>query len=170
MSELIEKLFSRLSKYDWFTTLVPGIFLHALLRRMGINMATSSMLEEFGLMFFLGVVSSRVGATVVEQLARWCKLFEDYEDYIEWSSTEKEESKMLVRNANWFRSLCGMMIVLAAMIGLKLIPESLFPHNAKEILAIICLLLLFADSYRRQLSFTTQRIRKFKKDNYKEQE
>ena len=62
------------------------------------------------------------------------------------------------------------MIVLAAMIGLKLIPESLFPHNAKEILAIICLLLLFADSYRRQLSFTTQRIRKFKKDNYKEQE
>ena len=84
MNEILGKLLSRLSKYDWFTTLLPGMFLLALIRRVGINASAESIIEELGLVFFLGVVSSRVGATCVEQIARWCKLFEPYEDYVDW--------------------------------------------------------------------------------------
>ena len=166
MNEILGKLLSRMSKYDWFTTLLPGIFLLALMRRVGINASTESIIEEFGLVFFLGVVSSRVGATCVEQVARWCKLFEPYEDYVDWSNANKENADMLVRNANWFRSLCGMVIVWGGLVMVKSFHFAWLTRRVKLFVAILVLLILFGDAYRRQLSFTTKRIRKFKKDKF----
>ena len=164
MSELIEKLFVRLSKYDWLTTLVPGLFLFAILRHIGIIIKTISALEEIGLVFLFGVISSRVGASCVEPLARCFKLFEPYEDYIEWSNSDKDKANMLVRNANWFRSLCGMTLILLAIVCVKLVPASALSYDTKLIVAIVLLFALFADSYRRQLSYTTKRIRKFRSE------
>lgn len=166
MNEILGKLLSRLSKYDWFTTLLPGMFLLALIRRVGINASAESIIEELGLVFFLGVVSSRVGATCVEQIARWCKLFEPYEDYVDWSNANKENADMLVRNANWFRSLCGMVIVWGGLVMVKSFYFTWLTRGVKLFIAILVLLILFGDAYRRQLSFTTKRIRKFKLDKF----
>lgn len=166
MNEILGKLLSRLSKYDWFTTLLPGMFLLALIRRVGINASAESIIEELGLVFFLGVVSSRVGATCVEQIARWCKLFEPYEDYVDWSNANKENADMLVRNANWFRSLCGMVIVWGGLVMVKSFHFTWLTRGVKLFIAILVLLILFGDAYRRQLSFTTKRIRKFKLDKF----
>ena len=168
MNEVLGKLLSRLSKYDWFTTLLPGLFLVALMRRVGINVATESMVEEFGLIFFLGIVSSRVGATCVEQVARWCKLFEPYEDYVDWSNANKEKSDMLIRKSNWFRSLCGMVLVWGGLILVKYMDFPWLTRGVKLFISIFLLLILFGDAYRRQLSFTTERIKKFKKDKASE--
>ena len=166
MNEILGKLLSRLSKYDWFTTLLPGMFLLALMRRVGINASAESIIEELGLVFFLGVVSSRVGATCVEQIARWCKLFEPYEDYVDWSNANKENADMLVRNANWFRSLCGMVIVWGGLVMVESFHFTWLTRGVKLFIVILVLLILFGDAYRRQLSFTTKRIRKFKLDKF----
>ena len=164
MNEVLGKLLSRLSKYDWFTTLFPGLFLFALLPKIGINIASESIVEEFGLVFFLGVVSSRVGATCVEQVARWFKLLESYEDYVDWSNADKEKADMLVRNANWFRSLCGMMLVFIGSFALQQAHFSWLTPKVKICVVALVILALFLDAYRRQLDFTTRRIRKFKHD------
>ena len=168
MNEVLGKLLSRLSKYDWFTTLLPGLFLFALLPRIGINAASESIVEEFGLVFFLGVVSSRVGATCIEQVARWFKLLEPYEDYVDWSNADKEKADMLVRNANWFRSLCGMMLVFIGSFALQQAHFSWLTPKVKICVVALVILALFLDAYRRQLDFTTRRIRKFKQDKAEE--
>lgn len=168
MNEFLEKMVSRLSKYDWFTTLIPGLFLFALSRRIGIDLTTQSLVEEFGIILFLGVVSSRIGATCIEQIARWCGLFEPYEDYIAWSNANKNRSDILVRNLNWYRSLCGMVLSLVGMLILKCIPR--LGHYCKLWIVICSLLLIFCDSYRRQVLFIAKRIEKFKKEMDKTEE
>lgn len=167
MNETFGKLLLRLSKYDWFTTFCPGLFLIALMRRVGISITTESIFEELGLIFFLGVVSSRVGATCVELVARKFKLFEPYEDYVEWSNENKEKSEMLIRNSNWFRSLCGMVIVLGGLVVIQTVHFTWLTRGVKLSIGILMLLVLFGDAYRRQLIFTNKRIRKFKLDKLK---
>ena len=162
MNEVIGKLIDRLSKYDWFTTILPGLFLFALLRRSGVNITTGSIVEEFGLIFFFGIVCSRVGATCVEQVAKWHGLLEPYEDYVDWSGANKEKADMLVRNSNWFRSLCGMVMVWGGLIIVKLMHFTWLTRGVKLLISFLVLLIIFGDGYRRQLSFTTKRIRKFK--------
>jgi len=61
MTELMKELFEKFTRYDWFTTLLPGLFFVSLAKKFGVmNIEANSLLEKFGLIFFCGLASSRM--------------------------------------------------------------------------------------------------------------
>ena len=166
MQDLLREVFGKLTKYDWITTLIPGLFFVGLANWLGLDFRAKSCFGNLTVVFFCGLVCSRVGATVVEGVAKIkrFKLFASYEDYVDWSKGDPTSAGMLVQNSNWFRSLTGMMLVLIVLYaGRELSVHFHFLSSAKHLFVLIALLVLFADSYRRQLLFTTKRINKMKK-------
>lgn len=166
MQDLLREAFGKLTKYDWITTLIPGLFFIGLANWLGLDFRAESYFGKLIAIFFCGLVSSRVGATVVEGVAKNKRfnLFASYEDYVDWSKGDPTLAGMLVQNSNWFRSLTGMMLVLIVLYaGRELSVHFHFSSSAKHLFVLIALLVLFADSYRRQLIFTTKRIHKMKK-------
>lgn len=165
MKEIVNNLLERLSKYDWFTILLPGIFFTLLSKYAGIALDAKNWYEKISIAFFAGIVCSRIGATIVEWIARrkTLALFSGYEDYLEWIDSNPESAQMLIRNANWFRSLTGMMLLLISLKATTVICAMLHTSTCTlEYIAMLGLLILFADSYRRQLSFIKRRINKYK--------
>jgi len=70
---------------------------------------------------------------------------------------------MLVTNSNWFRSLMGMVLLLGVVyvfnyFCLRFDIASVWKRGA----ILVGLLVLFGDSYRRQLGYITKRIEYFK--------
>jgi len=168
MTELMKELFGKFTRYDWFTTLLPGLFFVSLAEKFGaMNMEANSLLEKCGLIFFCGLVSSRIGASVVEPVfkIKRFKLWGEYGDYMSFREKDPKGADMLVTNSNWFRSLIGMVLLLGVSyffncFCLKFDIASVWKRCA----ILVCLLFLFGDSYRRQLVFIQGRIRHYREN------
>lgn len=90
-------------------------------------------------------------------------MFEEYCDYLDWRAANPHDADILITNSNWFRSLTGMVVTAIGLWGCQLLLEVFYVSLAvKKIVVLLFLLFLFADSYRRQLAYTTKRIRKSK--------
>lgn len=165
MNDLMKELLGKFTRYDWFTTLLPGFFFVELANRIGFKLTSGLWYRDFMLSFLCGLICSRIGATIVEWIARrkCFGLFEEYCDYLDWRAANPHDADILITNSNWFRSLTGMVVTVIGLWGCQLLFEVLYVSLVvKKIVALLFLLFLFADSYRRQLVYTTKRIRKSK--------
>ena len=166
MKDLVKELLGKFTRYDWFTTLIPGVFCMAVGVRFGIfNFVSNSLLERFGMVFFLGLISSRIGASMIEPIfkIKRFKLWGKYEDYMNFRTMDEKGADMLVMNANWFRSLMGMVILLLAISLVNYVWEKFgWGSVSKRWASLLGLLILFGDSYRRQLGFMFDRINYYK--------
>lgn len=166
MKDLVKELLGKFTRYDWFTTLIPGVFCMAVGARLGIlSFNSNSLLERFGMVFFLGLISSRIGASMIEPIfkIKRFKLWGKYEDYMTFRAKDEKGADMLVTNANWFRSLMGMVILLLAISSVNYVWGKVgWGAVSKRWVSLLGLLILFGDSYRRQLGFMLGRINYYK--------
>lgn len=154
MDAFLTKLISHLERYDVFTTIMPGFLFLTVCSCFGINHIPNGLFEKIGLIFFFGLLSSRVGVLIVEMVGWIAKkilrstLFLPYKEYRLLLRKEKDHTKMLIGNANWYRSLIGMTILL------------MFEQVAhwqqltwQSVITIIGMLIIFLYSYGRQVFF-----------------
>lgn len=93
-SDLMEKI----SSYNLFNYLLPGallsFFTHPLI---DINFAAFHWIEVFFFIYFLGLLISRLGAILVENIFKYFKIckFCRYEDYC---VAESQDSKLSILN------------------------------------------------------------------------
>ena len=174
MKDLLVELLSKFTRYDWFTTLLPGICCLAIGRRLGLfETVPKSYIETFGFIFFLGLVSSRIGASVIEPISKFKKfnLWGPYADYLNFRLKDEKGADMLVTNANWFRSLTGMVLLLICITATGFMCDYFgLEPSARQWCLLVALMALFADSYRRQLRFIRGRIEYYKSLNNSSQE
>ncbi|MEJ2437661.1 MAG: hypothetical protein P8Y49_02365 [Sulfurovaceae bacterium] len=164
MSELINKI----SSYNFFNYLLPGVIYVVLIE----NTTTYKILQEnmivnAFLVYFIGLVISRVGSLLIEHLLQKIAPHEEYKDFI---SACQQDSKieMLSEVNNMYRTFISLFIVLFCS-EIYIVITSCFSLSVKTNINIVAciLILLFILSYRKQTIYITKRIKLVNKKDSK---
>lgn len=166
MESVLKEFVAKLTRYDWFTVFVPGLFAVVAFEKLGIGEFLSvGLLKALIYIFMVGIVSSRIGASIVEPIARIKRfgLSYKYEDYLEFRNKDSKGAEMLIGNSNFYRGMVGAFLLVLFTLLLSYLKHRLgLSSKAYATIVLSALLFLFADSYRRQLVFINKRINKSK--------
>jgi len=150
MSELLQKL----STYNIFNYLFPGVVFVILLNRYTeINLVVDDVILGMFLYYFLCLVISKVGSFLREPALRCTKIvqFSDYARFIRASKLD-DKIELLSEVNNMHRTIIAMLVVLLAI---SICNGSVTCLLTTGLLGIVTLFVL---SYRKQTSFITKRI------------
>ncbi len=161
MKEIIDKI----SSYNLFNYLFPGIIFVVLLRRFStIDLVIENNFLGAFLYYFIGLVISRIGSLILEPLFKKIKLvtFSDYKDFID-ASKKDEKIELFSEVNNTYRTIVSLFLCLSiTVIYDKFISEYLTKYGIDIYLITVGLLALFMFSYRKQTSYINKRIEKSK--------
>lgn len=157
MKELLEKL----SSYNIFNYLLPGIVFVAISKSLTkYDFIQEDIVIGVFLYYFIGLVISRIGSIVVEPILKWTKFvkFSEYRDYVEASGKDKL-IEVLSESNNMYRTFLSLFLSLSFLKVFEFFSERFKCLNiiSPEV-AIVGLLLLFAFSYRKQTAYITKRV------------
>lgn len=162
----MEKIISSIPVYNLLTNLIPGTVLAALLKfcveGCDIFSLTNNIWMLAVILYFLGIINSRISSLVFEPLVKRFKIVE-YASHKDFTDAELKDTSgkltQLSRMNNEYRSYLS---VFAIVLILKL---TFLSSNAKEFvtdnvcwIALGLGVLLFLCSYRKQVSYITSRI------------
>lgn len=162
----MEKILSSIPVYNLLTNLIPGTVLAALLKfcvdGCDIFSLTNNIWILAVILYFLGIINSRVSSLILEPLLKKLKIVK-YTSHKDFTDAELKDTSgkltQLSRMNNEYRSYLSVFTIVLV---LKLI---LLSSNAKifvtENIGWIILglgVLLFLCSYRKQVSYITSRI------------
>jgi hypothetical protein len=161
MNDIIESLIDKVSSYNLFNYLFPGVvFL------VGLELATAQPLPRYNLVvylflaYFTGITLSRIGSLIIEPFLRWLHLvrFCPYNDFV---SAERTDSKLtsLSQENNTFRTLIAVFLSLLAAKSLILLKVK-YPQSRSSLAWVLwtALLLLFLFAYRKQTAYIVKRV------------
>ncbi len=182
MDEMIKTFSEKISSYNIFNNLFPGIiFTFVINRTTRFNIGTESLFENVFIYYFIGMVISRVGSIFIEKLLKKIKIknkktkkkepflnFANYNDFVN-ASEKQEDIKTLSETNNTYRTLIALFFLLATVkIYDMFIHTLLIQFVSKNVICVtlfILLSILFVYSYRKQTSYISKRVKKFKEEN-----
>ena len=150
MSELLQKL----STYNIFNYLFPGVVFVILLNRYTeINLVVDDAILGMFLYYFFGLVLSRIGSILIEPILRYTRIvqFSDYTRFVRASELD-DKIELLSEVNNMHRTIIAMLVV---SLVISVCNQSATCHL---ILGLVSSIILFILSYRKQTSFITKRI------------
>ena len=150
MSELLQKL----STYNIFNYLFPGVVFVILLNRYTeINLVVDDVILGMFLYYFFGLVLSRIGSILIEPILRYTRIiqFADYSRFVRASILD-DKIELLSEVNNMHRTIIAMLGVLLVI---SICNGSATCHL---ILGLVSSIMLFILSYRKQTSLITKRI------------
>lgn len=158
----MKDLFSKLSSYNLFNYLLPGIIFVVLSRELtNCSFIQDDIVIGVFLYYFVGLVISRFGSLAIEPLLRRLSFlrFADYKDFIA-ASKKDEKIELLSEINNTYRTLCSLFILLFLLKLYEQI-ESKLPilKDWSAIVLVALLLVMFLFSYRKQTNYITERIK-----------
>jgi len=159
----LDKLLEKLTSYNLFNYLLPGIIFSVLLEKTtSYSIIHKDILIEAFLAYFIGLIISRVSSLVVEPLLKKIKFvkFAEYEDYVLASGSDKK-IELLSELNNMYRVFISLFFILTTIVLYEKFLQDILVGYTSYIV-IIGLLILFLFSYRKQTSYITKRIEIFK--------
>ena len=161
MESAITELLTKLSSYNVFNYLLPGI-VFAILAGDIIHypIIQKDIVTGAFFYYFVGLVVSRFGSLIIEPLLKWLRFvkFADYKDFVA-ASQKDAKLDVLSEVNNTYRTLASL-ISLLLLLKLYMKIEERFPRLNEwnwTVLAVL-LLVMFLFSYRKQTSYITRRI------------
>jgi len=165
----MEKLLNKLSSYNLFNYLLPGIIFSILLEKItDYSIIYKDIMIEAFLAYFIGLIISRVSSLIIEPLLKKIKFvkFAEYKDFVLATESDKK-IELLSESNNMYRVFISLFFILLIIVLYERFLESIFVGYTSYIL-IVGLLILFLFSYRKQTSYITKRIEIFKNKQNKE--
>lgn len=157
MKEIIQKL----SSYNIFNYLLPGIVFVALLKLFTThNFIFEEIIIDLFVCYFIGLVLSRIGSLLIEPILKKTTLikFSDYPKFIK-ASKKDEKIELFSEVNNMYRTFISLFISLLLIIGYDSIKDIFIVNRTLKIVIIICvLILIFVLSYRKQTGYINKRI------------
>ena len=159
MKEIIKKI----SSYNLFNYLFPGIIFVIILREItDYDLVQKNNLLGAFLYYLIGLIISRFGSLIIGKILQSKKLkfikFADYSEFI-FASDKDKKIELFSEINNMYRTLISLFCLLLFSKLYQKISERLnISESLSYILLIICLIVLFVFSYRKQTSFITKRI------------
>ena len=158
MKDILQKL----STYNIFNYLLPGIVFVALLRFFtSFDLFIEDIVIGAFFYYFIGMIISRIGSIFIEPILRKSKIvkFSDYEKFIS-ASKRDEKIELFSEINNMYRTFISMFVILLLIVIYEYISEFIPLNDAfKTILGLLVLTFLFLFSYRKQTEYINKRIR-----------
>lgn len=164
MKELLDKI----SSYNIFNYLFPGLVYVAVLREF----TTFDIYQENNFIggfiyYFTGLIISRFGSLVIEPVLQKSKFvkFASYNDYI-LASDKDAKIELFSEINNMYRTLISMLILLLLAKLFEIISDALNLSQTWEVgILILLLLIIFIFSYKKQTKYVVKRVDARKNDN-----
>jgi prepilin signal peptidase PulO-like enzyme (type II secretory pathway) len=158
----MNELLSKLSSYNVFNYLLPGIVFAVLAGKViRYPVVQRDVFTGAFLYYFLGMVVSRFGSLVLEPVLKRLAFvrFADYGDFV---AASKEDSKLevLSETNNTYRTLASLftlLLLLKGFVKLEAYVPWLTRWRGTVLVALLVVMFLF--SYRKQTSYIASRVR-----------
>ena len=151
---------SKLSSYNLFTNLLPGILFVALLKYFtSFDLIFEPVFLGLFLYYFIGIVINRIGSLVIEPILIKTKFltFIDYSKFVKASKMD-EKIEILSENNNMCRSLIALCVTLLLAAGYEwLMSKCSFIDTYSNVILIVLLFVIFLFSYRKQTKYVVKR-------------
>ena len=161
----MENFLERISSYNILNNLIPGaVFLYLSDRIWGIDLLVENQILNLALIYFVGIIASRIGSICVEPILKKIKFIQyaDYKDFIEAQKTDSKIGLLLETN-NMYRSFVGMsFLMFIEFVFMELCRRCPCVAKFKFVIFCVILFLLFAFSYRKQTTYIKRRVEKIK--------
>lgn len=155
-------LLSKLSSYNLFNNLLPGILFVVLLNYFTeYKIKQDNILLAGFLYYFIGLTISRISSVIIEPLLKKIKFikFRDYEKFVE---AYRKDSKLdvLVETSNKFRVLFTTTLLIISTKFFHFLDLRFLNMNieVQKYLLIIGISLIYLFAYRKQTKYITKRI------------
>ena len=157
----MKDLLDRLSSYNIFNYLLPGILFAVLAEKVSsLQLVQKDVVTGVFVYYFLGSVISRLGSLVVEPLLKRIGLltFAPYADFVRAARVDPK-LELLSETNNMYRTFCAMISSLG-LVALVDVLLPLIPGSRAFVpwLLLLGLLLLYVSSYRKQTSYVRSRV------------
>ena len=176
MEEIGKNIFEKISSYNILNNLFPGIiFCYMIKSFTSYDLITQNNWENIFVYYFFGVVISRVGSVLIEEILlrikirnKQTKLKEKYinrvryEDYI--SVSEKQPFVQILNETNnVYRTMislftCVLMAKLCEVLSTYISAYTGKIENVQDMLLLMAGLVLFVVSYKKQTDYIRNRV------------
>ena len=166
----MEKLLEKLTSYNLFNYLLPGIIFSILLEKTtSYSIIQDNIIIEGFLAYFIGLLISRISSLIIEPTLKKIKFvkFSEYKDFVQ-ASKDDNKIELLSETNNTYRVFISLFFILMIIIIYEQFFQKIVCDEYTNIIGIVLLLILFLFSYRKQTNYITQRIENYK--NNKSQE
>lgn len=158
---IMKNLLDKISSYNLFNYLLPGIIFSVLAGKLTHrSFIQEDIVVGAFVYYFIGLVISRFGSLIIEPILRRVSFlkFAGYKDFVA-ASREDEKLEILSEANNTYRTLSALFVILLLLILLEPI-ENIYPtiKNWNTIILVILLLIMFLFSYRKQTEYITMRV------------
>ena len=161
----MEKVLDKLTSYNLFNYLLPGVLFSVVLERITpYSLTHENIVIAAFVYYFIGLIVSRFGSLVVEPILKWVRFlkFAPYPDFV---AAAKGDSKIdeLSETNNMYRTFVSVMVVLAGAKGYELFLYKI-PLLAEHgiLIGFVALFVMLLLSYRKQTSYIRRRIERGK--------
>ncbi len=163
MSNGINQIFARISSYNLFNYLLPGVLFAVMVTNVSsFNLIQDNIIIGAFIYYFIGLIVSRIGSLILEPFLRKISFLNptDYHAFIN-ASKKDDKIELLSEISNMYRTLLSMIVLTFLFLAYEKI-ELIFPAIVKFrfIMLLIILLLLFLFSYIKQSWYLDKRIQK----------
>lgn len=164
MKELLDKL----SSYNIFNYLLPGVLFSVLASKMTeLELIQKDIVVGVFVYYFVGLIISRFGSLIIEPLLRKTKFlkFADYKDFIQ-ASAKDGKIEILSEANNMYRTFIATFLLLGLMkLYFLLATKWSFLTDWSDWILVILIIGMFLFSYRKQTNYITKRINSQKTTN-----
>jgi hypothetical protein len=158
---IMNELLSKLSSYNLFNYLLPGIIFVVLAKALcGYSFVQEDLVLGAFLYYFIGMVISRFGSVVIEPILKKIKFlkFADYKDFV-IASQKDDKIELFSEVNNTYRTLCSMFMILGLLKIYGVIENQI--SSLKDwygVGLVVILAAMFLLSYRKQTNYINKRI------------
>ncbi len=167
MAITMKELLDKLSSYNLFNYLLPGIVYVAILEQVSsYSLIQKDIVIGVFLYYFIGLVISRVGSIIIEPVFKKLHIlnFSDYSKYVSASKSDPLLPTLSEAN-NMYRTLCSMFFCLALTILFEhIVPEFSWLETWWSEILVVTLLALFILSYKKQTDYISKRVNNHKEN------
>lgn len=159
----IKDLLDKLSSYNIFNHLLPGaVFCVIGTHISNVQFLQKDIISGFFVYYFVGVIISRIGSTLVEPFLKWTKfvVFASYDKYVAASRADAKIDVLSETN-NMYRTLISLFICLL-LLELYMVACNYYPwiSEYKELAVFVTLVVMFSFAYRKQTKYIKARVDK----------
>ena len=174
MEEILKSISEKISSYNIFNNLFPGIIFCSVMTKITrFNFATDTIIEQFFMWYFIGMVISRIGSIFVEDTLKKIKIkgkpylvFADYKQYTTASEANTFIATLSETN-NTYRTTISLLICIGAFYFYDsfiydwIIKKCAVGNKLVALVGGVFLIILFIKSYKKQTEYVKKQVEKY---------
>ena len=164
MAEIFSKIVDKLSAYQLFNYLFPGIVFNMCVEQiMTFKIAPDNLLYKIFVYYITGMVLSRIGSNIIEPIyKKLCfVVYAKYNHFLEASANDSKLDILVLEN-NTYRTLIATFFSLLLLYLIDQIQwfHDKYQHPIAIIAYMLILIFIFSVSFRKQTEFIRKKVHK----------